>query len=487
MTSYEDQIKMEDNKNTKTLLSILQKKKYACKYCEKSYTESYSRKRHMTKRHHNMMSTAENTESEIQSHCTKKEYICDNCDLIYDDDDSFESHMLGVHNFQKNEITYDCSNCYESFSEKVDYEKHLIKKTKIADLPPPQISKEKLLICDYCQKSFKRRKYLRIHQKNKRCLRKTLPKEKLLICDYCQKSFTYERCLKIHLEKNKKCLRKQIIKEKLKLLICEYCQKSFTFEKYLKNHLQKDKKCLKKQLRREKQKLQQKIKCLTCEESFGNYHQHKIHRDLVHQKLNELLCQFCGNEFRSRTMIKRHINLVHKNLKNYKCETCGEGFILRKTLDKHFKIAHAINQDDKCEFCGKEFETKEYLEVHMDFFHNEKQKKMMKNFQCECCDTSFIYTFNLNKHIKSVHEKIKTLDNRNKNVKSGLHEEKQKSNICKFCAEAFENKEYLSVHIDFIHNEEEQNNISKNFQCSSCDKSFAYTFNLNKHLNLIHK
>ena len=183
-------------------------------------------------------------------------------------------------------------------------------------------------------------------------------------------------------------------------------------------------------------------------------------------------------------MIQRHINLVHKNLKNYKCQSCGEGFILQKTLDKHIKTAHEDQQG--CEFCGKKFETKEYLDMHMDFFHNEKQKKMMKNFQCECCDTSFIYTFNLNKHIKSVHENIKTIDNQNKNVKSVLNEE-QKSKICKFCEEAFENKEYLSVHIDFIHNEEEQNKISKNFQCSSCDKSFAYTFNLNKHLNSIHK
>ena len=123
----------------------------------------------------------------------------------------------------------------------------------------------------------------------------------------------------------------------------------------------------------------------------------------------------------------------------------------------------------------------------MDFSHNEKQIKIMKNFQCECCDTSFIYTFNLNKHIKIVHEKIKNLNTGQNDVKS-VHEEQKLSNFCcEFCEETFESKECLNVHIDFIHNEEEQNDkISKNFQCSSCDRSFAYTFNLNKHMNSIH-
>ena len=283
---------MEDTKNTKTLLSILQKKKYACKYCGKSYTESYSRKRHMTNRHHKMMSTAENTESEIQSHCTKKEYICDNCDLIYDDDDSFESHMLGVHNFQKNEITYDCSNCYESFSEKVDYEKHLKKINK---------------------KINKKIKANKIH------IHTVHEGHKDHKCKSCGKSFSHAGNLKRHIYTIHESQKPKISKKRGKF-ICEYCQK-FVYKKRLKKHL-KDCEVHKEQRLEDSQKI---IKCHMCEKSFENNYRYAIHRDLVHQRLNELLCQFCGNDFRSRKMIKRHINLVHKNLKNYKCEACGEG------------------------------------------------------------------------------------------------------------------------------------------------------------------
>ena len=79
--------------------------------------------------------------------------------------------MLGVHNFQKNEITYDCSNCYESFSEKVDYEKHLKKLNKKIN---KKIKANKIHIhtvhkghkdhkCEYCGKSFTGALYLKKH------------------------------------------------------------------------------------------------------------------------------------------------------------------------------------------------------------------------------------------------------------------------------------------------------------------------------------
>ena len=50
---------------------------------------------HKNKRISNLQKLDENTDFEIQIHCTKKEYICDNCDMIFYEDDKFETHMLG--------------------------------------------------------------------------------------------------------------------------------------------------------------------------------------------------------------------------------------------------------------------------------------------------------------------------------------------------------------------------------------------------------
>ena len=57
--------------------------------------------------------------------CFTEEYVCDTCEIVLN-----ESHQILIHNIQDHgkkamEITYDCSNCYQSFLHPILFMEHL--------------------------------------------------------------------------------------------------------------------------------------------------------------------------------------------------------------------------------------------------------------------------------------------------------------------------------------------------------------------------
>ena len=54
-------------------------------------------------------------EVEKETSCTLEEYLCDSCDIVFRDSKNFLIHFLQNH--QQEEISYDCANCFRSFSQ----------------------------------------------------------------------------------------------------------------------------------------------------------------------------------------------------------------------------------------------------------------------------------------------------------------------------------------------------------------------------------
>ena len=48
--------------------------------------------------------------------CYSENYLCDICDGEFTDISKLVSHSINKHGIPKDEISYDCANCYQSFS-----------------------------------------------------------------------------------------------------------------------------------------------------------------------------------------------------------------------------------------------------------------------------------------------------------------------------------------------------------------------------------
>ena len=73
----------------------------------------------------NNISLTDLSPEERDENCFAEEYVCDSCEIILN-----SSHQILIHNIQDHgkkamEITYDCSNCYQSFLHPILFMEHL--------------------------------------------------------------------------------------------------------------------------------------------------------------------------------------------------------------------------------------------------------------------------------------------------------------------------------------------------------------------------
>ena len=60
--------------------------------------------------------------------CYSENYLCDICDGEFTDISKLVSHSINKHGIPKDEISYDCANCYQSFSLSSKFQQHIAKK-----------------------------------------------------------------------------------------------------------------------------------------------------------------------------------------------------------------------------------------------------------------------------------------------------------------------------------------------------------------------
>ena len=177
---------------------------------------------------------------------------------------------------------------------------------------------------------------------------------------------------------------------------------------------------------------------------------------------NNILKNDWKKNFTSETKLKLQdeFEIIRKSKNNTKpysnCEFCEKSFKLKYQMQRHVKKVHEKALETKCALCEKTFSDSSCLQVHMNTFHSK-----MKNFKCDSCDQRFVSKGALISHIQVRHEKTQ-------------------ASKCDTCDKEFTSKLGLSHHLENVHS-------NLRYKCYLCVKTFSMKSSLNKHFNLKHQ
>ncbi len=110
-------------------------------------------------------------------------------------------------------------------------------------------------------------------------------------------------------------------------------------------------------------------------------------------------------------------------VKPFSCNMCNKLFGSKYEMIKHVKQVHEKLKLFSCSLCDKSFVLKTDLTRHVDSVHRK-----LKPFTCTLCDISFGLESPLINHVKQVHEKLKPFS-------------------CTLCDKSFGQKETLKRHV----------------------------------------
>ncbi|XP_058453348.1 zinc finger protein 616-like [Malaya genurostris] len=337
--------------------------------------------------------------------------------------------------------------------------------------PVKKQSHPKKFNCDDCDKTFVHHYWLGVHREKRHGVRNeddVLPKKnRVHICNQCDKSFSDWRNLLYHykhvhkiaiqdseVERCRSCKRRFINADELQLhscfkgiLVnrkpqykCEICEKQYFSQHGLDCH-------------RSSHPEYHKFNCDVCQKPFANIKDMNYHKKRVHVEAC-FTCDVCGKAFKVQAQLKIHVQ-IHQQSKGYQCEFCGKSFSQRNGMTAHLKIAHAEQLGEEavaereiiCEICQKKLKGKICLKLHMKTHTDER------NFECSYCDKKFIA-----KQDKMRHEQTHTKEYRFK---------------CRFCGKGSTRRKLILLHEAKEHNFTCSEPLGPSHRCSICDRDFS--------------
>ena len=341
-------------------------KKYQCDHCLRSFDKQIILLRHNQIVHQ------------------KVRYQCDQCHKSFSMNFHLKNHIKSIHLGDK----YDCDHCDKTFNSKASYTQHM------------KFTVEKFRKkCDICDQSvIDLREHLRMHKN--RLLKRS--KENLMGCDHCDKSFTTKSQLKAHILTDHNGI----------LLECIYCEMKFKKRHFLNKHR---KTCASKSTSNEysnfksnalniKKEPEERIFCEYCGKDFLSslYYRHSEYCQITFQEKfsdNPFQCQRCKRSFKMKGHLTAHENSVHKGIKTYsnslktstKCTECSKEFLSKSSLYSHMKSVHDERRFP-CDQCEKYYKRKTMLKQHVLVQH----KKV--TYDCDICGKAFKTFYYLQTH-----------------------------------------------------------------------------------------
>merc|ERR1719319_995635 len=188
--------------------------------------------------------------------------------------------------------------------------------------------------------------------------------------------------------------------------------------------------------------------------------------------------------------IQNHIRLVHLKIKNFECDHCDSKFSNRYQVRNHINGVHS-NVREKCPQCDTMLKITT-LKMHIRNVHEGGNQKV------DCkeldCTKSFGSNADLERHVVSVHMKIKapcpdcgkrfrmeTLANHIKTQHKGIY-----PYMCKQCDKGFQNLKHLHIHVRTRHYGVFVFCKALNAKGEVCGKKLFSEEGLQKHINVVH-
>lgn len=136
-----------------------------------------------------------------------------------------------------------------------------------------------------------------------------------------------------------------------------------------------------------------------CDKTFYCKLLLRLHRTSIHTG-QSVMCEVCNKTFPSERSLYSH-NLRHKNQNRYNCDHCERKFNNSNSLKRHLAI-HSGIREYICQYCESSFYRKFNLDVHIRTVHDKD-----KSFFCGHCPKKFGYARLLRDHVGRNHvEKI---------------------------------------------------------------------------------
>lgn len=247
---------------------------------------------------------------------------------------------------------------------------------------------------------------------------------------------------------------------------CQVCCKKFAHFQLLKFHTQSFHEKSGQNVPPEPESNVEFQACLSCSQCFKSWTQFESHmcddfklripQNLV-QFQHQFSCGICSSKFKNLGRIQAHVQ--HCQNQTYTCPHCqlSQGSLM--DLCQHLALIHKISKPYQCQLCSSSFKFKSSLSKHLFKSHNESND--LNNFQCDSCPKRFIKKVYLTNHKLKFH-----------GLKKGL--------LCPKCGHQFLTYGALKKHQKQAHCQQ----LSSQFQCHVCPKTFQRKDKLNNHLSI---
>ncbi|KAJ3583050.1 hypothetical protein NHX12_034518 [Muraenolepis orangiensis] len=174
-------------------------------------------------------------------------------------------------------------------------------------------------------------------------------------------------------------------------------------------------------------------RCDTCQQTFANRGNLKIHQKHVHSDERLFSCQVCTKTF------KRKKDVHEGGRQHHMCPDCGKTLSSKTALTLHQRT-HTGAKPYQCTECSAKFTQSSALKMHQRTHTGEKP------FACDLCEAKFTQ-----KHMLSYHKRSHT---------------GEKPFMCEACGKSFASKEYLRHHSN-IHTG------SRPYKCPQCERPYS--------------
>ncbi|XP_029361886.1 telomere zinc finger-associated protein isoform X2 [Echeneis naucrates] len=314
-------------------------------------------------------------------------------------------------------------------------------------------SKSDCVQCPICDKSFKSKYYLKVHNRRHtgerpfgcpKCGKRYFRKENLLIheirdcarvqtytCVTCSATFNGKEQLRLHVVSHTGEMPHK----------CSSCPEQFLYKKNLTIHMMKIHGYPKPHA------------CPQCPKTFLTRTELRVHEAAKHRGEKPFVCEECGHRASSRNGLQMHIKAIHRNERPFVCNLCGHAFSQKNNLNMHLRI-HSGEKPYQCHLCGKTFRTQASLDKHHRTHTGERP------FGCDVCEQRFTEKGALVRHKASKHEE-------------------GRPHCCHICGKTFKAREQLRVHL-------RRHKGMRKFECVDCGYKFTRQAHLRRHIQ-IHK